>query len=133
MKTYFETNQNNFINRVSCDLVTDVGFYYIGFGGIIQSRGRYELLVRGSFSGLAILGAGTDYPLVVTTKTGRDCCFLEIRGCKMVRVIYKLSPYMLQIIWLTVGQSSAYHSPASAPQPWHTQISRMSRLTQKRR
>jgi hypothetical protein len=74
--------------------VTTVGLYYIGFGGFDQSRGRYELLVRGSFAGLAILGAETDYPLIVTTKPGTNCCFLEMRGCKIGIVIYKLPPYL---------------------------------------
>ena len=69
--------------------MTDVGLYDVEFGGISQSHGRYELLAGGNFAGLAILGFETDYPLVVTTKTGRDCCFLELRGCKIVKVHYK--------------------------------------------
>ena len=72
--------------------MTTVGLYYMGFGGFDQSRGRYELLVRGSFAGLAILGAETDYPLIVTTKPGTDCCFLKMRGCKIGIIIYKLKP-----------------------------------------
>ena len=67
--------------------MTTVGLYYMGFGGFDQSRGRYELLVKGSFAGLAILGAETDYPLIVTTKPGTDCCFLEMQGCKIGLVI----------------------------------------------
>ena len=55
--------------------MTTVGLYYIGFGGFDQSRGRYELLVRGSFAGLAILGAETDYSLIVTTKPGTELLF----------------------------------------------------------
>ena len=40
----------------------------------------FEMMVTGTYEGLAILGAETEFPIILTTRKTSDCCFLEMRG-----------------------------------------------------
>ena len=63
-------------------IVTDEGLHHLDLMHFFfrPTGGNTRLMRRGKFSGLAILGRDSDFPIVLTATRTSTCSFLEMRG-----------------------------------------------------
>ena len=62
--------------------VTADGLYQIDLMYVLTRAPRplFQLLLRGAFFGLDVMGKGSDFPIILTTSKTKHCCYLEMRG-----------------------------------------------------